>query len=376
MAENMSKITAVLVLGVMILFGIFFVFGNKKAFSENENRELADTPEFSISDAADGELTKNAEKYFTDHFPFRDRFIAGSAKLSTLVSESIVNGVYVSGDRLLDMSAEKRDTTDKSAELINKFCEDHSSAAYFVCVPTSSGVYGDEFPQYYQKNIENRQITSFYNSLSADIRRIDAYNILKMLNENYIYYRNDNKWTTYGAYCVYKTVIQKLGFSPIPYSKYTVEHVDFDFRGDLYDITQYKDVVPDTIDIYKCISGDKIKSCVSYNNSGKREKLKLCDKERLDSPYKYDVYMGETKPYLNIKTTVNNNRKLLVIKDKFGDCFIPFLTQHYSEIAVVSPEALRVPLSSVVNVDSYEQTLFIMGVNSMSSSDLFELLNK
>ncbi len=376
MADNMSKITAVLVLGVMILFGAFFVFGNKKDFSENENRELAETPDISLSDAVDGKFAKNTEKYFTDHFPFRDRFIAGSAKLSTLVSESIVNGVYVSGDRLLDVSAEERDATDKSAELINNFCKDHSSAAYFVCVPTSSGVYGDEIPPYYQKNIENRQITSLYNSLSADIRRIDAYNILKMLNENYIYYKNDNKWTTYGAYCVYKTVIQKLGFSPIPYSKYTVEHVDFDFRGNLYDITQYKDIDPDTIDIYKCLSSVKIKSCISYDNNGKRENLKLCDKERLDSAYKYDVYLGETKPYLNIKTTVNNNRKLLVIKDRFGDCFIPFLTQHYSEIAVVSPEELNVPLSSIVNVDSYEQTLFIMGINSMSNSELFELLNK
>ena len=131
-----------------------------------------------------------------------------------------------------------------------------------------------------------------------------------------------------------------------------------------------------SIDIYKCLSSVKIKSCISYDNNGKRENLKLCDKERLDSAYKYDVYLGETKPYLNIKTTVNNNRKLLVIKDRFGDCFIPFLTQHYSEIAVVSPEELNVPLSSIVNVDSYEQTLFIMGINSMSNSELFELLNK
>ena len=54
---------------------------------------------------------------------------------------------------------------------------------------------------------------------------------------------------------------------------------------------------------------------------------------------------------------------------------MPFLVQHYSEIAVVSPENLECSLSELINTEDYEQMLFIFGIDSISDSSNFEKLN-
>ena len=94
-----------------------------------------------------------------------------------------MNGVYVGNDMLLDIGTSEKGDMEKSAEEINKFSAAYKGAAYFVCVPTSAGVYGETLPPYIEKNSESRQIASLYSTLGTDIRKIDAYNILKMLNE-------------------------------------------------------------------------------------------------------------------------------------------------------------------------------------------------
>jgi hypothetical protein len=218
------------------------------------------------------------------------------------------------------------------------------------------------------------QINELYGDLRENIREIDAYNILKMLNENYIYYRSDTKWTSYGAYCVYRTVIQKLGFSPTAYDKYTIDHVADDFSGNLYARTFYSDVKPDIIDIYRYPDGAEILSCTGYDNGMKSFSGELYDKSLLDSDDMYDMYLGEKRPLVRIRTTVNNERKLLVIKDSFADCFVPFLTQHYSEIDVIAPEYMKGSVKDFVDLADYEQILFLFGIDSMDDENLFDVL--
>ena len=65
-----------------------------------------------------------------------------------------------------------------------------------------------------------------------------------------------------------------------------------------------------------------------------------------------------------------------MIKDDYADCFIPFLTQHYSEIDVLSPELLDGSASDFVDFDKYEQTLFLFGIENLSDSSIFASLNR
>lgn len=374
MKNSDSKITAVIVLIYLSAVMLFIFFGNGNDRTGIYVGSCRKSYCISVSDVMDGSYMEYLTERAASRLPARSRMIAADSRLKSAMNESIVNGVCVDSSMLLDAEVSDRGSTTKNARIINEFCGNYKGAVYFAAIPTSSGVYESRLPEYMRKNPESLQISSFYGELEGNIREIDAYNILKMLNENYIYYRNDTRWTSYGAYCVYRTVIQKLGFSPVAYDKYTIDHVVDDFRGNLYARTFYSRVRPDIIDIYRYPEGSGIISCTAYDNDMKSFAGKLYDKSFIDSGDMYDMYLGEKRPLIRIRTTVNNERRLLVIKDSFADCFIPFLTQHYSEIDIADPAYMEGSISNFVDPDNYEQILFLFGIDSMDDENLFDVL--
>ena len=86
----------------------------------------------------------------------------------------------------------------------------------------------------------------------------------------------------------------------------------------------------------------------------------------------YSMYLGEAVPFMKITTSANSDKKLLVIKDSYADCFIPFLIQHYKEIMVVSPEDMDGFISDYINVNDYEQTLFLFGIENLGDRKTLE----
>ncbi len=372
MKNRVSKITAVIMLVYLsvVMLCIFF----RKGVSDPVNSSCKESDHISVSAIMNGSFVQYLAKCTADRFPARSRMIAADSMLRASANESIVNGVFVDRKMLLDAEISERGSVKENVRIINEFCTGYKGAVCFAAIPTSSGVYDSYLPEYMRKKPESIQISSLYSQLEGNIREIDAYNILKMLNENYIYYRTDTKWTSYGAYCVYRTVIQKLGFSPTAYDKYTINHVADNFRGNLYARTFYSQVKPDIIDIYTYPEGERIVGFTGYDNDMKSFSGELYDKSYLDSRNMYDMYLGEKRPFVKIKTSVNNERKILVIKDSFADCFIPFLTQHYSEIDVASPEYMDGAITDFTDPDDYEQILFLFGIDSMDDENLFDVL--
>ena len=375
MSRLSSKLTAVLMIVFISSVFLWTLFSEKEGHSSKEERDLASLPEMSFHSLYDGSVTEELSAYMADHFAARDTWISMNAKLSAELSESIVNGVYIGNDMLLDSESPELSDLSGTAYEINRFAQNYSGAVYIAAVPTSAGIYGEMLPEYMQTDPENRRINRFSDHLSGSIRRIDAYNILRSQKENYIYYRSDKKWTSYGAYYVYRTAIQKLGFNPISYDKYTIDHVSSDYRGGLYYRSQYDRIKPDIIDLYRYPSGVSVVSCVSLDSSGRWKNKKIGDRSLLGTGDSYKVFMGGSSPVTVINTSLNNDKKLLLIKDSYADCFIQFLIQHYSEITVVDPGLLDSSLSSLVDINSYEQTLFLFSIESLENSRLFSKLN-
>ena len=370
MKEHMKKITAVTVLVFMgiLMFTAFF--------GESRTDGSEGFPDITLSSLYNGSCVENLQKYSSEYFPFRDTMMPLKSKINSIIGESIVNGVYIDDERMLDAEMSSRVITMDAASQLNSFSNLYDGTVYLAAVPTSSGVYGEKLPSYLLENSESQQISSFYEMLSGNIRKIDAYNILKMLNDNYIYFRSDTKWTSYGAYCVYRTVIQKLGFLPTPYDKYTIRHVTDEFRGNLYERTMYADIKTDLLDIYEYNGGAEAVSCTAYDNSGNGSSIELYDMSKLNSKYKYDMYLGSEAPVIEIESSVGNMKKLLVIKDSYADCFIPFLLQHYNRITVASPEYMDKSLENYININDYEQILILFGIENINNKKLFANISK
>lgn len=363
MDKHIRKITAAAVLAVI---GIFLL-----SSLLNGNSKVKKIKDVSLSSWYNGSLSDNVSEYAAGHAVMRDKMRSFHAKLAEKIGGRIVNGVYIGKDRLLDAEMSEHDVEPTAADRINAFARKYDGTVYIAAIPSSSGIYGEIMPEYLLGNPESQQIDQLYDSLDNSVRRIDAYNILKMLKDNYIYFRSDTKWTSYGAYCIYRTVIQKLGFLPITYDKYTIRHVKDDFRGNLYERTLYSDTIADIIDIYEYPEGESVKACSAVYKNGLSQETELYDMNMLENGYMYDMYLGKTEGVIEIETSLKNQRKLLVIKDSYADCFIPFLTQHYSRITVVSPQYLKGNLDEYIDTSEYEQTLILFGIENAGDPALF-----
>ena len=146
------------------------------------------------------------------------------------------------------------------------------------------------------------------------------------------------------------------------------------FRGNLYNRTLYTDIMADMLDIYEYPDGAQVQSCMAMDKNGISHEINLYDMNMLESSYMYNMYMGAPEAVVQIETDVNNQRKLLVIKDSYADCFIPFLTQHYSKITVISPQYLDGKLSDYVDLSGYEQTLMLFGIENAGDTRHFQRL--
>ena len=315
---------------------------------------------------AEGGFSRTISEKTADSFPFSKELRSVAAEIGAKAGEPVVNRVYISEDRLLYANEYDISSADRCAAAVNAFSSSYDGAVYFTAVPTSTGIYGDSLPSYLLPVTEKQLTEEVHNKLNSNIRRIDAYTILKNLSENYIYYRSDTKWTSYGAYCVYRTVIQKLGFIPVPYDKYAIRHVTDSYRGNLYSRTGYMESREDILDIYEYDDGTEIISCTGTDSQGLSREISLYDTEAANSANPYNLYLGESMEFIEIRTTVNNEKSLLVIGDETADCFIPFLTKHYSRIDIVSADNFGEIIDKYTNKSEYEQTLFILGMEHIS----------
>lgn len=373
MKEFKKKFSALLVMTVLIFILLFTLFRTKGEVSLQENRRLAQFPEFNLSDVLNGKFTLGLIDYFSDQIAGRSKFIKINAGILSGSGERKINGVFVNDNMLLNGDIDTSDIDDEVINRINNFTQKYNSSFYFIAVPSSDGIYSNLLPEYIPDDFQSRQIENFYQKLNPDIRTINAFNILRNFSDEYIFCRTDTKWTAYGAYCVYRTAIQKLGFIPVSYDKFTIEHISADFKGNLYNRSQYETEKSDFIDIYYSDSIN-IQNITAYDENLNPTSRQLYEKSLINSSYMYNIYLGEDIPAIKIKTDVNNNKKLLVIKDDYADCLIPFLTQHYSEITVISENFPGFNFTDYFNVKGYEQILFVCGTENLLNPDALKIL--
>lgn len=58
---------------------------------------------------------------------------------------------------------------------------------------------------------------------------------------------------------------------------------------------------------------------------------------KVSNKNKYLAFISGDTPLMHIKTDVGNGKKIVVIKESYGNAFVPFLVNHYEEVYVVDP---------------------------------------
>lgn len=182
-----------------------------------------------------------------------------------------------------------------------------------------------------------------YGTMDADIVKVDAFSKLKAHKDEYIYFRTDHHWTQLGAYYAYTAMCEALGWE-------AEELEDFEtgqytgFLGSMYGWTsQYpqSDVLknnPDTLTYYLPL----VETHAAYyadadlENSTAYPVSVVYQGIAPEQTNKYLCFLGGDHPAATVETAVDGP-VCLVLKESYGNAFVPFLTSHYSKIIVIDP---------------------------------------
>lgn len=294
-----------------------------------------------------------------------------------------LGNVYVTEERLLPYR-EQYDSAAVTdcAGAINDFAADAEIPVYLVAVPTSAGIYGDLLPEYAPLANEHVLLRELSSQLSENVIWIEAESWLSTEREQYIYYRTDPCWTGYGAFCVYRTAIRKLGFNPLGYDHFIISHFRGDYYGRLVQESGYDSVQPDTVDLYRCDSEQPLK-CVQALRTDGAQPLKsfFLQQEAEKSGHPERVYASNTEPVLYLETENQNSRELLLLTDSFGGSMIPLLLQHYHSVTAVNTELAKQQKTDWRRlVDGtgvqYTQVLVLCGADTLSNSAFSSVIRR
>ena len=372
----------------IILVAAFFLFlvimpvltfinlpAEERPFSENENRYLSEFPEISFETYVDKSAMTGFEEWFSDRFFGREGWIKLKNGAERLIGKTEVNGIFTVDDRMMQVW-EGYDTAfvDKNLAAINKFTEKNADIpVYFMLAPTSQELYSyllpDCTPTGDQSELNN------YCREKLECGYIDIFPTMKSHADEYIYYRTDHHWTSYGAYLAYAEAAKSLGYQADSLSSFDIEHASSDFRGTLYSKTLDDSITPDIIDYYHNTSGSDLTLTINDGVSVK-EYDSLYFREYLDVKDKYSSFMGTNSPVMTITSEENNNgQSILIFKDSYAHAFIPFLTSHYSKITVLDMRYINVAYSTLVDMEEYDSVLILYNSITFSEDSHIRKLN-
>ena len=364
--NNYYKNLAIIFVSMISIVFFLSIFMPDKNFSESENRLLAKNPKFSFERLIDGRYTKKYEKYKTDQFIGRDFFMNIKATSDLLLGKKDNNSVFLCDDgylieNFLPMSDDK---IKENFDSINNFAEKYNnSKTYVAIVPTAISIYEDKLPSFAPVKNQVEYIDSFYKNLSSTITTLDINSELRKSIDDDLYYKTDHHWTSLAASKAYNLVKDKMNLNNVE-SEFEPITVSNDFNGTLTSKSGFS-TSNDNIDVY-LNTNPNLKVIVTYPESGKKSSS-LYDTSKLETKDKYAMFLSGNHPIIDIKTTAKTPNSIIIFKDSYANCFVPFLTEHYSKITIIDPRYYYDDLYKLMEENKFDDILFLYNANTFFS---------
>lgn len=341
----------------------FNLFSKDKEYSESENRMLAQKPEFSVANLTSGKYMKDMEDYVTDQFFIRDKWINLKVLEDLALGKRESNGVYIGKkDHLMEIpTAPNQKALDNNLDAISNFSASHPDInTVMSLVPNAAYIYDQFLPNNAPVRDQEKDIKYVMNAVSTSLNFVDLTKTMSSHKEEEIYYKTDHHWTTLGARYAFDALSTALGIegSTQEYNIYPVTH---SFQGTLASKSGY-DKALDTIEIY-VPQGVNTECVVNFIDEGKKT-VSVYDSAALKNKDKYEVFFGGNHARVDISTPMEEKKNLLLFKDSYANCFIPFLIPYYRNIIVIDPRYFYDDIESLISDNEITDILFLYNVNT------------
>lgn len=247
---------------------------------------------------------------------------------------------------------------------------------YSLVSPTAVSFYlPDEFAGYTASEWDN---IDHINSFLDGVIPIDAYSVFEQHTSEEIFMRTDHHWSSLGAYYAAREFarVAQVDFAELNDENY--EKISREgYVGTLYGYSnenQYIRDNPETFTYYKPQNGfttDFYTHALEYKYTG----ALMLDIDNLATVSWYLVNICGDGSAVNVNTDCKNGRRLMIVKDSYGNALPPFLTNSFEEIWVVDMRYFEKSVTELARNEGITDLLFAMNPSSATGVNQFNLAN-
>lgn len=395
---NRHTVYIALMVTVFALFALVFNLLPRTVYSPLEKRVLTVFPKFSTAALQTGDFTRNVSSWYSDTEPYRDFFLQLSMQLKKwggLAYNEEEAITFHAGDAPVADDAEHETLPDedperKPGEYTNNLTADdkakisnagiivvgtganvralmafggsakggvaYAKAAnlykqtfgkqvrvYSMVIPTAVAYYCPDKARSVTRD-ERATIQNIYAHLDPDVQAVDVYSELGKHASEDIFLRTDHHWAPLGAYYAAAKFAKVAGVPFKPLSAYR-RKVVHRYVGSMYGYS--KDIAlkeaPEDFVYYEPQNIEYQTSYVDYtiNNNYRVTGESKARKGPFFYRYKdgnggaYCTFMGGDTHICTVRTATRNGRRVLILKDSFGNALPGYLFFSFEEVHVV-----------------------------------------
>lgn len=388
--------------GLTFICGILFFFLPKDKISVEEKRLLSPVPKFNFENYKNGSLADSLDFYYSDNFILRNKLIScaellrdnkgyneteikffnqggannnsevGSKKEIINTSDVIekpredtlapivapyenIKSVVICNKRAIQLFGGSKIAAKNFSKLLKLYKTEFNNKLNIFCMAIPLG--GDYYlPQKINKKAEKDFIDYLYSITDSGIHCVKAYQELQMHTKEYIQFNTDHHWTGLGAYYAYQAFCDAAGFKFVPLTSMNKKTIH-NFLGTLYYYTKSNDLKEnkDSVEFFKVPFETNSFFYRNINDKGTPSQLYY---ERASGGNAYGVFLGGDFPIVRCITPNKNGRKIIVIKDSYGNAFSPYLASHYEEVIILDYRFFNNNIKDLVNKYHVTDLLF------------------
>lgn len=286
------------------------------------------------------------------------------------------SGVYIWQNKAFELFYGSTDAAAAYAQAISGYQQQLPGTTVYNMVVPNHSVFG--LPERIRNDMgctsqrENLSDVFANYTEGSQVIPVDIYGALDYHKDQYLYFNTDTHWAPLGAYWAYTAFCEAANQTAAPLSDFTVSTVE-DFTGYLYVATGESCLAenPDHIDLYE--PGFDYTIELSYDGVSFTE---LSGMYAPDEGMGYSMVLWGDNPLVRITNHDDaSGRKLLLVKDSYGNAIAPFLAANYSEVHVADFRSFPGKLPAYCQENGITDVLFFNNVMSANTYSQIETMN-
>lgn len=369
-------ILTITVIALVILLDAGMILIPDQTSSDMENRTLQTFPKLTVSTLLSGKFESEFETYIADQFPFRNKWITLESTVSRMFGKTESNDIFLAKNGYLIQnfhtpSAEQYTSILEGYKGIAKLTEGTDITLNAMIVPTAVNIYSNKLPWGAVTDDQNSFLSQLQSDLSSSgINWINLTDTFEACDkETQLYYRTDHHWTSDAAFLAYQAYNKALELEDS--TTYSKNMISDSFEGTLSASSGMR--TSETDEIYAYLPNQVTDYTVSLTAENTKS-ASVFDTKSLSTRSQYNVFFGGNHPEVVIDSASESHKILMVFKDSYANCFVPFLIPDYAKIIMIDPRYYTEDIAEAIQSNNVTDILFLYNANTAAEDhSLYQL---